>query len=157
MNKLFLYSVGSVTSDTLRIMRRKGYSCQPLTEDPDFFWTSISALKNGDVFVLLSHGNERGPLAVRGDEGDDIDLTKFSKDISEKNIKLYLLSCHTGLPPCETILTANGVNFVAPLGLAVFETVGEDMINIHSKEGQTNPGWAGRLSPGRATKSLFLP
>mgnify|MGYP006974269731 CR=1 FL=1 len=37
MNKLFLYDDGSVTSDTLRIMRRKGYSCQPLTEDPDFF------------------------------------------------------------------------------------------------------------------------
>lgn len=157
MNKLFLYDENSVLPATLGLMNRKGYTCWPLSENSDFFWQSISKLENGAVFVLLSHGNESGPLAVKGDKGHDIDLNKFSSVIKEKNLLLYLLSCHTGRDPCGKTLTDNNVQFVAPLGLAVFQTVGTDMINIHSKEGKINPGWAGPLSPDRATKPLFLP
>ncbi|ENE4240220.1 hypothetical protein ABNH60_003431 [Salmonella enterica] len=158
MNKLFLYDKDSVTTDTLRIMRtKKGYTCLPLTDDPEFFWSSISTLQKGDVFVLLSHGNKNGPLAVEGCYGDDIDLKMFSNVIKEKNLSLYLLSCHTGCDPCGKILTDNGVNFVAPLGLAVFQTVGSETINILSKEGDIYPGWAGPLCPGRGVTPLSLP
>ncbi|AZT39657.1 hypothetical protein ELZ88_24290 (plasmid) [Salmonella enterica subsp. enterica serovar Karamoja] len=157
MRKLFLYDTGSVTHDTLRIMRKKLYTCSPLTKSPDFFWQSISELEDNGIFVLLSHGDNNGPLAVEGDVGKDINLNRFSEIINTKKLTLYLLSCHTGLPPCETILTTNNVTFVAPKGKAVFRTVGDEVIYIYSKNGETNPGWAGSLQPDRENKPLNLP
>ena len=48
------------------------------TDQPKFFWDTISSLENKSIFVLLSHGDTKGPLAVKGTSGGDIDLTTFS-------------------------------------------------------------------------------
>ena len=157
MTKLFLYDPASTTSDTLTVMRRKEYICTALTNDPDFFWTTISNLAAGSIFVLLSHGDENGPLAVAGTEGEDIDLNRFSTLILNNNLTLYLLSCHTGLDPCGSTLTQKKLTFVAPKGTAVFQTVGSETINVYSKDDDTYPGWAGPLSPSRPSKALSLP
>ena len=157
MAKLFLYDDASTTRDTLRVMTRKGYTCTALTENADFFWDSMSELEENSIFVLLSHGDKNGPLAVAGTEGDDIDLDRFSDIISDNNLTLYLLSCHTGLDPCGTTLSGENLNFVAPKGTAVFQTVGDETINVLSKDDQTYPGWTGPLSPSRASKALSLP
>ena len=157
MAKVFLYDTASTTVDTLRVMRRKGYVCTALTNDPAFFWQTISAIDNKSIFVLLSHGDKAGPLAVEGNVGDDIDLERFSKIILEKELTLYLLSCHTGLDPCGSTLLRNKLNFVAAKGTAVFQTVGDEVITVLSKDDDTFPGWAGPLSPNRPNKALYLP
>lgn len=157
MSKLFLYDSASASTETLNVMRRKGYTCNALTNDPNFFWQSLSGLGNNSIFVLLSHGDKNGPLAVEGTVGDDIDLTRFGNIISQRNITLYLLSCHTGLDPCGATLTQHNLTFVAPKGTAVFQTVGTETINVFSKDGEVYPGWAGPLSPNRPNKALSLP
>lgn len=160
MEKLFLYDAASVSTDTLLIMKRKGYTCKALTKDPGFFWQSIFELEEDGVFVLLSHGDNNGPMMVEGSDNakcKNIDLKKFSEILNEKRLKLYLLSCHTGVHPCETILRENNVSFVAPKGMAVFGTVNQEVINVLSKDGNTYPGWVGPLCPNRASKALYLP
>ncbi|WP_139281205.1 hypothetical protein [Serratia plymuthica] len=157
MSKLFLYDQDSASTDTLTVMRKKKYVCTALTNDPDFFWQSILALEPSSIFVLLSHGDKNGPLAVKGTVGDDIDLTRFSDIIKKNKLALYLLSCHTGLDPCGSTLTKNGLNFVAPKGAADFQTIGSEQISVFSKDGTTFPGWTGPLSPNRSNKALSLP
>lgn len=157
MSKLFLYDQASASTDTLTVMKKKKYVCKALTNDPDFFWQSISALEPSSIFVLLSHGDKNGPLAVAGTTGEDIDLNRFSEIIKNKKLALYLLSCHTGLEPCGSILTENKLNFVAPKGEAVFQTIGSEQISVFSKDGTTFPGWTGPLSPNRPNKALPLP
>ncbi len=158
MTKLFLYDRESTTADTLRVMNRKGYTCKALTNNADFFWSEVEKLQTSDILVLLSHGDHDGPLAVAGQMGDDVDLVRLGGIVKQKSLKLYLLSCHTGLPPCATTLLSEGVPFVAPMGYAVFQTVGDEVVNVASKENDTFPGWAGPLSPpGRASKMLSLP
>ncbi len=157
MSKLFLYDKASTSTDTLTVMRRKGYICKALTADPNFFWNTISEFDNYGIFVLLSHGDENGPLAVAGTQGDDIDLDAFSDLILQKGLTLYLLSCHTGLDPCGSILSQKGLDFVAPKGTAVFQTVGAEAVNVFSKDGGAFPGWVGPLRPSRPNKPLSLP
>jgi len=157
MSKLFLYDPASVTRDTLAIMLRKGYQNVALTNDTDVFWKAINGLADGSIFVLLSHGDKNGPLAVAGNVGDDIDLEVFSDLINKKQLTLYLLSCHTGENPCGATLEQNKVDFVAPKGYADFKTTGNETITVESKEGDKYPGWAGPLAPNRASKSLSLP
>lgn len=157
MAKLFLYDPNSVTRDTLTVMRRKGYQLVALTADPDVFWNAIAALGEGDTLVILSHGDNDGPLAVAGNVGEDIDLARFVDLVKEKKLSLYLLSCHTGQNPCGTTLTEGGLQFVAPLGTAAFQTTGDETVNVYSKNGSTYPGWAGPLSPSRASKAVSLP
>ena len=156
MPKLFLYDPDSTNSDTLRVMRRKGYICMPLTNNPDFFWRAISDFQSG-VLVLLSHGNEYGPLAVAGNQGNDIDLDRFARIIKANDLTLYLLSCHTGQDPCGSTLGSKGLEFVAPKGCAVFRTIGDEKIDVFSKDDDSFPGWAGPLGPSRASAALSLP
>ncbi|TRU92415.1 MAG: hypothetical protein EWV75_20550 [Microcystis wesenbergii Mw_QC_S_20081001_S30D] len=157
MSKLFLYDPDSVTKDTLIIMGRKGYNCTELTEDSQFFWNTMNSLNNHSTFALLSHGDGNGPLPVRGTSGDDINLDDFSQVVSNKDLKLYLLSCHTGNDPCGTRLLDAGITFVAPKGAAEFRTAGTDTVTVMSKDGDTFPGWCGPLSPDRASKAIYLP
>lgn len=159
MNKVFLYDPASVTKNTLTVMKRKKYVLLELTDDPGFFWQVLDNLKMGDTFVLLSHGDKNGPLPIRGDKGKDIDLIRFATVLSKKSITLYLLSCYTGVDPCLSTLLKYKVHFVAPIGKAVFETVGDESIQVFSKNGNTFMGWAGSpdLTPGRANAALYLP
>ena len=159
MNKVFFYDPDSITKDTLTVLKRKKYICIALTDDPDFFWSTLLKLKEDDIFVLLSHGDKDGPLPVKGQYGIDIDLKKFAAILNKKTITLYLLSCFTGNDPCASTLLDLGVDFVAPKGNAVFKTIGDETIDVTSKEGNKFPGWAGteKLTPDRPNKALSLP
>lgn len=157
MEKIFLFDEYSINKATLQIMNRKGYQCIALTDNPNFFWDTIDAIPQGSVFVLLSHGDGNGPLAVRGDRGRDIDLGEFSRRIRAKGLTLYLLSCHTGLNPCGDYLLRAGLDFAAPVGEAVFKTIGTDIITVYSQDNGRDQAWVGPLSPGRLGKPLQLP
>ncbi|HVW99432.1 MAG TPA: hypothetical protein VHA52_03190 [Candidatus Babeliaceae bacterium] len=157
MAKVFLYDPAETTKDTLAIIKRKGYTCVELTDDPDVFWNTVENLGEGDVLALLSHGNANGPSDVTGTEGDDIDMDRFCEAMTDHNIELYLLSCNTGQDPCGETLSDNGVRFVAPKGCAVFTTVGTDQVLVYSKSGGEYKGWSGPLAPTRDNKSLSLP
>jgi hypothetical protein len=157
VSKLFLYDLASVTKETLRVMARKKYTCTPLTDDPKEFWKQLESLTEGSTFVLLSHGDKKGPLEVKGTSGKDIDLAKFAERVFKKKLTLYLLSCHTGNDPCAQALTKGSVTFVAPIGAAVFQTTGDETVSVYSKEDSKFPGWAGTLAPNRANKAISLP
>ncbi|MDE3250370.1 MAG: hypothetical protein KGO82_17035 [Bacteroidota bacterium] len=159
MNKIFLYDPASVNPDTLHIMKWKKYVLLELTDNPKDFWLVLDKLGMEDIFVLLSHGDKNGPLPVRGDKGEDINLDRFAKLLNEKRITLYLLSCYTGQDPCSAILLERKVHFVAPIGKAEFQTVGNESIQVFSKTGKEFMGWAGSkgLTPVRASAALSLP
>lgn len=155
MDKVFIYDPASVTADTLRVMQRKGYTCIALDADPQTFWDAIAATAATGVLVILSHGDENGPLAVAGTVGDDVDLAALAAAVGGR--RFFLLSCHTGQNPCGATLTAAGLTFVAPLGTAVFETTGDETVTVKSMDGSEYPGWAGPLAPNRSNKALSLP
>lgn len=158
MNKVLLYDKTSTSSATLTIMKCKGYCCKALTEDPVFFWNSISELKINSILVLFSHGDENGPSAVEGTEGGTIDVERFSNTLKERNVKLYLISCNTGSGNCGSALQKAKIDFVAPTGKAELQTIGSETINVFSRNPKKGShAWIGSLSPKRATHALSLP
>lgn len=143
--KVFVYCSETASQDTIASFKRRGYETKPLGEDPDIFWSIVVQLEEGSVLVLLSHGDENGPLLVRGDEGDDMsddDIKLLGEHLLLGKISLYLLSCHTGKNPFFDKLAATGASFAAPLGYASVES-GVGVCNAYSKEGSSYKGWKG--------------
>lgn len=157
---VFLYDPASVTREALTIITTRGFNCIPLTDNPQHFWANVQLVGQNESLAILSHGDQSGPLMVRGDEGDDMtsaQLTQFAQNLAAANITLFLLSCHTGGGPFCQQLTAQGVRFVAPVGYAALKLVAGG-VNIFSVEDGEPADWDGdpALKPTRNSKPLYF-
>lgn len=161
--KVFVYSSDSANQHTISIFRNRGYEPKALGDDDDIFWSILIQLEARSTLVLLSHGDENGPLLVRGNQGGDMsdeDITTLGEHLRLGGITFYLLSCHTGKDPFFTKLKATGATFAAPIGYASVES-GAGMCNVYSKEDKTFVGWVGTgalagVSEQRKTKPLAI-
>jgi hypothetical protein len=162
MKYLFLYCPETANSDATNYFNSKGYQIAPLDEDPQTFWDWVTSVDQDGILVLLSHGDENGPLMVKGHKGKDMSagqITDFGARLVLRNIRLYLLSCETGKGAFAGSLAATGATFIAPMGLAEFKanSVG---VAVHSR-GETNKllGWYshGIAAPSRNSKPLVIP
>ncbi|MGN6229202.1 MAG: hypothetical protein ACTHNM_17390 [Dyella sp.] len=162
MKHLFLYCPDTVNSDGTNYFSGKNYQTAPLDDDPQTFWRWVTSVDEGGILVLLSHGDETGPLMVKGHRGNDMSDTQiqeFGAHLTLRNIRLYLLSCETGKGAFAEKLAATGATFIAPVGYAEFKTnsVG---VAVHSRgEGSKLLGWYahGIEAPSRNAKPLVIP
>lgn len=161
MEKLLLFSPDAATPDTVSVFKARGFSCVQLTDKASFFWESLNGLDPGGKLALLSHGDENGPLLVKGQAGLDMtseEVSTLGNFLRDRDITLYLLSCHTGSDKFFNQL-ANGreIKCAAPIGYAVVSS-GAGICNIYSKEGSDFVGWksSGGLMSARARKTTAL-
>jgi hypothetical protein len=165
----FVYCPKSANSDTIARFTQHKYEKTALNKDPETFWGALNKVPEGGNMVFLSHGDERGPLLVAGDDGDDFMSDKqievLGARLKEKEAKLYLLSCHTGKtdPEKQTFcdkLAATQAKFVAPMGFCKVNG-NPGSLAVTSVEGETAMGWAGTDAPegraARAGRALELP
>lgn len=102
MRKLFLYCPETAAHLdgmlTYFGSSNKNFTCVALEGQPEFFWDRINELDPGGTLVVLTHGDEGGPLLVKGNDGPPFtplnDIHRLGMAL--ENASLYLLSCHTG-------------------------------------------------------------
>ncbi|MFC5583049.1 hypothetical protein [Rhodanobacter terrae] len=162
MKYLFLYCPDTANGDATNYFGNKGYQTAALDKNPQTFWDWVTSVDQDGILVLLSHGDETGPLMVKGHNGKDMDadqIREFGAHLVQRNISLYLLSCETGKGAFAASLAATGATFIAPIGYAEFKSnsVG---VAVHSR-GDKNEllGWFsnGINAPRRNASPLVIP
>lgn len=162
MKYLFLYCPETAINDTVNYFSGKGYSTAPLNDDPRTFWDWVTAVDNGGILVILSHGDANGPLMVKGHNGRDMskkEIEEFGAILVQKNVSLYLLSCLSGSGAFAKSLAATGATFIAPEGNAEVEANSLRM-TVYSRSDDHKPsGWFsnGIAAPSRNSKPLVIP
>jgi hypothetical protein len=165
----FVYCPKSANVYTRAYFTANNYETTQLNEDPKTFMNALNGVPEGGNMVFLSHGDERGPLLVVGDDGNDFmsdeQIEVLGARLKEKKAKLYLLSCHTGKTDPEEPtfcdkLAATQAKFVAPMGFAKVSG-NPGSLAVTSVEGEKAMGWAGTDAPvgraARAGRALELP
>jgi len=165
-SRVFIYCSETAGKDALTYFKKKDYVSCPLSDKPAYFWELINIVAENGVLVILSHGDENGPLMVAGTSGKDMtkeEIQKFGEILKTKKIALYLLSCNTGSGSFFNNLKDTGATFVAPLGYADVResSAGLSAYSTNGKKdfGITYLGWNGNGidSPNRASKPLVIP
>lgn len=165
-SRAFIYCPETAGKDALTYFKGKGYASYSLNEKPAYFWELIDIVAENGVLVILSHGDENGPLMVAGTSGKDMtkeQIQKFGGILKAKKVALYLLSCNTGSDGFFDTLKETGATFIAPLGyadvressagLAAYSTNGKKELGIEYL------GWKGNgiNPPSRSSKPLVIP
>lgn len=174
ISKLFLYCPDTAPKDAVDTFEAWGYLCRKLTKKESDFWAAVKSVGEGGQLVIYSHGDANGPLMVRGEYGDDMageKALKFGAMLKQRNIKLYLLSCHTGSGTFFDQMESTGCMLVAPTGYALVKasSVGISVYSIidskliHEKDLATSKKYAewkatiNGAAPNRLGKALLIP
>ncbi len=163
-DKVFLYCNETAGKEVVSKFVQKKYQPIALTDDPSTgFWPGVGAVAPNGTLVIYSHGNENGPLMVRGHEGEDMtdsQILTLGAILVLADITLYLLSCHTGQDPFAAKLRKHGVRFMAPAGYAAVGASGESLAikSVASLDGKGTAPWSGNeLKEPRKGSMLYLP
>ncbi|ARM00505.1 Uncharacterised protein [Burkholderia oklahomensis] len=164
-SKLFLYDANEANKDLLDYFKNKNYTRIALTNDPRFFWTQVDSVNNDGYLAIMSHGNNQTFEIATGNSPADLPqdrIVPFATSLLQRNVTLYLLSCHTGNNPLGELLGIPNFKFAAPKGYAQVRSssagVGVySVVDPHASD-LKYAGWTGSedVIPNRATKPLNI-
>lgn len=163
--KLFLYDEKEANKDLLDYFKNKNYTRVALTNSTDFFWSQVDSVDNGGYLAIMSHGNNNTFEIAMGNPPKDMRqdrIVPFGTSLNQRNVTLYLLSCHTGNDPLGRSLVGTGCHFAAPKGYALVKSssagVGVySVVDPHASDVKY-AGWTGTegVIPNRDTKPLNI-
>lgn len=186
-DRVFLYcpeTAGKDAASTESAMKNRGYRCVKLTDNSKTFWDTVNSVQQNGILILLSHGDESGPLMVKGNDGKDMtdeEINALGTNLVSKKIAFYCISCNTGIlgtikdkngketPTFASSLCQTKAYVIAPNGKAKVNLFGSVSLSVidtkTTSDGREQPGrWvemkdgkSRELTEYRAAKPLPIP
>ncbi|AIO68271.1 hypothetical protein [Burkholderia oklahomensis] len=164
-SKLFLYDKKVANKDLLNYFNNRNYTTVALNVYPSFFWTQVDSVNNDGYLAIMSHGDNQTFEIATGNSPADLPhdrIVPFATSLLQRNVTLYLLSCHTGNNPLGELLGIPNFKFAAPKGFAQVKPRPEGAVVLSVEDPNALvlkfPGWTGSedVIPNRAAKQLNI-